>query len=66
MSFIGPTFHSCIQLAIRALSAHSATEFNISPGRGTAIWPVAIVSTQRSGKMDRNDCYTQYVGTLGH
>jgi hypothetical protein len=41
---------------IRALSAHSAAEFNISPGRRTAIWSVASVPTARWGEMDRNDC----------
>jgi hypothetical protein len=47
-----------VYIYIRALSAHSATEFNISPGRWTAIWPVASVSTERWGKMERNDWYT--------
>jgi hypothetical protein len=43
---------------IRALSAHSAAEFNISPGRWQNVWLVAIVPTERWGKMDRNDCHT--------
>jgi hypothetical protein len=42
---------------IRALSAHSAAEFNISPGRWQHVWVVAIVPPERWGKMDRNDCH---------
>jgi hypothetical protein len=45
---------------IRALSAHSAAEFNISPGRWQRVWLVAIVPTERWGKMDRNDCHTAW------
>jgi hypothetical protein len=41
---------------IQALSAHSAAEFNISPGRWQHLWLVAIVPPKRWGKMDRNDC----------
>jgi hypothetical protein len=44
--------------SIRALSAHLAAEFNISPGWWQHVWLVAIVPTERWGKMDRNDCYT--------
>jgi hypothetical protein len=43
---------------IRALSAHSAAEFNILPSRWQHVWLVAIVPPERWGKMDRNDCYT--------
>jgi hypothetical protein len=50
---------------IRALSAHSAAEFNISPGRWQHVWLVAIVPTERLGKMHRNDCHTAG-GTLRH
>jgi hypothetical protein len=42
-------------VAIRALSAHSAAEFNISPGRWQHVWLVAIVPPKRWGKIDRND-----------
>jgi hypothetical protein len=45
---------------IRALSAHSAAEFNISPGRWQHIWLVAIVPPKRWEKMDRNDCHTEW------
>jgi hypothetical protein len=45
---------------IRALSAHSAAEFNISPGRWQHVWLVAIVPPKRWGKMDRNDCHTAW------
>ncbi len=45
---------------IRALSAHSAAEFNISPGRWQHVWLVAIVPPERWGKMDRNDCHTAW------
>jgi hypothetical protein len=38
--------------SIRALSAHSAAEFNISPGRWQHVWLVAIVPTERWRKMD--------------
>jgi hypothetical protein len=34
---------------IRALSAHSAAEFNISPGRWQHVWLVAIVPPERWG-----------------
>jgi hypothetical protein len=33
----------------RALSAHSAAEFNISPGRWQHVWLVAIVPPERWG-----------------
>jgi hypothetical protein len=46
--------------AIRALSAHSAAEFNILPGRWQHAWLVAIVPPERWGKMDRNDCHTAW------
>jgi hypothetical protein len=42
----------------RALSAHSAVEFSILPGRWQHVWVVAIVSTERWGKVDRNYCHT--------
>jgi hypothetical protein len=45
---------------IRALSAHSAAEFNISPGRWQHIWLVDIVSPKRWGKMNLNDCHTAW------
>jgi hypothetical protein len=45
---------------IRALSAHSAAEFNSSPGRWQHVWLVAIVPPERWGKMDRNDCHTAW------
>jgi hypothetical protein len=45
---------------IRALSAHLAAEFNISPGRWQHVWLVAIVPTKRWGEMDRNDCHTAW------
>jgi hypothetical protein len=45
---------------IRALSAHSAAEFNSSPGRGQHVWLVSIVPPKRWGKMDRNDCHTAW------
>jgi hypothetical protein len=45
---------------IRALSALSAAEFNISPGRWQHVWLVAIVPPERWGKMDRNDCHTAW------
>jgi hypothetical protein len=48
------------QLLIRALSAHSAAEFNILPGRWQHIWLVAIVPPKRWGEMDRNDCHTAW------
>jgi hypothetical protein len=47
-------------IPIRALSAHSAAEFNISPGRWQQVWLVAIVPPNRWGKMDRNDCHTAW------
>jgi hypothetical protein len=47
-------------ISIRALSAHSATEFNISPGRWQHVWLVAIVPPERRGKMDRKDCHTAW------
>jgi hypothetical protein len=34
---------SCYSDAIRALSAHSAAEFNISPSRWQHVWLVALV-----------------------
>jgi hypothetical protein len=40
------------------LSAHSAVEFNILPGRWQHVWLVAIVPPEIWGKMDRNDCHT--------
>jgi hypothetical protein len=46
--------------AIQALSAHSAAEFNISPGRWQHVWLVAIVPPERWSKMDRNDCHTAW------
>jgi hypothetical protein len=45
---------------IRALSAHSAAEFNSSTGRWQHVWLVAIVPPERWGKMDRNDCHTAW------
>jgi hypothetical protein len=45
---------------IRALSAHSAAEFNSSPGRWQQVWLVAIVPPERWGKMDKNDCHTAW------
>jgi hypothetical protein len=42
------------------LSAHSAAEFNSSPGRWQHVWLVAIVPPERWGKMDRNDCHTAW------
>jgi hypothetical protein len=45
---------------IRALSAHSAVEFNSSPGRWQHVWLVANVPPERWGKMDRNDCHTAW------
>jgi hypothetical protein len=48
------------RIAIRALSAHSAAKFNISPDRWQHVWLVAIVSPERWGKMDRNDCHTAW------
>jgi hypothetical protein len=52
--------HVIYQMCIRALSAHSAAEFNISPGRWQHLWLVAIVPPKRWGKMDRNDCHTAW------
>jgi hypothetical protein len=46
--------------AIWALLAHSAAEFNISPGRWQHVWLVAIVPPERWEKMDRNDCHTAW------
>jgi hypothetical protein len=40
------------------MSAHSAAEFNSSPGRWQHVWLVAIVPPERWGKMDRNDSHT--------
>jgi hypothetical protein len=48
------------QWNIRALSAHLAAEFNISPGRWQHVWLVAIVPLERWGKMDRNYCHTAW------
>jgi hypothetical protein len=45
---------------IRALSAHSAAEFNILLGRWQHVWLVAIVPPKIWGKMDRNDCHTAW------
>jgi hypothetical protein len=47
-------------IRIRALSAHSADEFNSSPGRWQQVWLVAIVIPERWGKMGRNDCHTAW------
>jgi hypothetical protein len=49
-----------LTLCIRALSAHSAAKFNISPGRWQHVWLVAIVSPERWGEIDRNDCHTAW------
>jgi hypothetical protein len=49
----------------RALSAHSAAEFNISPGRWQHLWLVAIVSPKRWGKWTEMTA-TQHGGTLRH
>jgi hypothetical protein len=49
-----------LKTSIRALSAHSAAEFNSSPGRWHHVWLVAIVPPERWGKMDRNDCHTAW------
>jgi hypothetical protein len=48
------------KMHIQALSAHSAAELNISPGRWQHVWLVAIVPPKRWGKMDRNDCHTSW------
>jgi hypothetical protein len=48
------------QVRIRALSAHSAAEFNILPGRWQHLWLVAIVPPKRWGKMDRNESHTAW------
>jgi hypothetical protein len=45
---------------IQALSAHSAAEFNSSPGRWQHVWLVAIVPPERWGKTDINDCHTTW------
>jgi hypothetical protein len=45
---------------IRALSAHSAAEFNILPDRWQHVWLLAIVPPQRWGEMDRNECHTAW------
>jgi hypothetical protein len=45
---------------IRALSAHSAAEFNILHGRWQHVWLVAIVPVKRWGEMDRNDYYAAW------
>jgi hypothetical protein len=47
-------------ISIRSLSAHSAAEFNISPGRWQQVWFVAIVPPERWGKMDGNDFHTAW------
>jgi hypothetical protein len=47
-------------IRIRALSAHSAAEFNILPGGWQHLWLVAIFPPKRWGKMDRNDCHTAW------
>jgi hypothetical protein len=54
------TLEATDYLPIRALSAHLAAEFNISPGRWQYIWLVAIVPPERWGKMDGNDCHTAW------
>jgi hypothetical protein len=64
-STYGDTVVNAISMAvhrtrIRALSAHSAAEFNISPGSWQHVWLAAIVPTERWGKMDRNDCHTAW------
>jgi hypothetical protein len=48
--------------SIRALSAHSAAEFNILPGRWqhVCLVHVAIAPSERWGEMDRNDCHTAW------
>jgi hypothetical protein len=53
-------WHMCSSPPIRALSAQSAAEFNISPGRWQHLWLMAIVPPKRWGKMDRNDCHTAW------
>jgi hypothetical protein len=45
-------------ICIRALSAQSAAEFNISPSRLQHVRLVAIVSPERWGEMDKNGCHT--------
>jgi hypothetical protein len=50
---------------IRALSAHSAAEFNILPGRWQHLWLVAIVPPKRGGKWTEMTA-TQHGGTLRH
>jgi hypothetical protein len=55
--------------SIRALSAHSAADFNSSPGRWQQVWLVAIVPPDRWGKMDKNDCHTAWgslISSLHH
>jgi hypothetical protein len=54
------TFQFAASLTIRALSAHSAAKFNISPGRWQQVWLVAIVPPKRWGEMVRNDCHTAW------
>jgi hypothetical protein len=56
-SNIGPDLWN---LCIRALSAHLAAEFNILLSRWKHFWLMAIVHTGRWGKMDRNDCHTDF------
>jgi hypothetical protein len=51
--------------AIRTLSAHSAAEFNISPGRWQHVLLVAIVPPERWGKRKEMTA-TQKGGTLRH
>jgi hypothetical protein len=51
---------TAVPSAIRALSAHSAAEFNILPGSWQLVWLVAIVPPKRWGEMDRNDCHTAW------
>jgi hypothetical protein len=55
----------CLFLAVFVLptcclSALSAAEFNISPGRWHQVWLVAIAPPERWGKMDRNGCHTAW------
>jgi hypothetical protein len=51
--------------SIRALSAHSAAEFNISPGRWHHVWLVDIVPPKRWGKRTEMTA-TQHGGTFRH
>jgi hypothetical protein len=60
ISFVFQSHHDQWKMNIRALSAHSAVDFNISPGRWQHVWLVAIVPTDKWGGMDRNDCHTAW------